>query len=220
MGIHRSFGLAEGRPVSGPALGRAFHIRHGPGLFPKPSGSAAMSSPVSRPFDCAAGAHDGTGQVADHLRAAPCRGARSAGRSIAEAGHCCRPDPDMAGPQPSSRSAEQVHKPVAGVERIGARAWLARPAAPVNLPGRDTRDPYLGAFGAPDRAVSVVNRDRGAGEARAGRDDPCRGCWRGQKHVPAGKGDREPDPKACGVTRSRSRHGPGRAFGCIPDGRP
>lgn len=77
---------------------------------------------------------------------------------------------DMAGREPPSRAAQQVNEMIAGNAAAGCGAGMSRPAAAIDLAGRNAGQADTRAFGAPDRAIAVPDRHRGAGEDSARAD--------------------------------------------------
>ena len=72
---------------------------------------------------------------------------------------------DMAGREPPSRAAQQVNEMIAGNAAAGCGAGMSGPAAAVvDLSGRNAGQADTRTFGAPDRAIAVPDRHRGAGE--------------------------------------------------------
>lgn len=71
---------------------------------------------------------------------------------------------DMAGREPPSCAAEQLDEMIAGNAAAGCGARMSRPAAAVDLASRDAGQADARTLGAPDRAIAVPDRHRGAGE--------------------------------------------------------
>jgi hypothetical protein len=80
----------------------------------------------------------------------------------------------------ASWAAEQLDQVVAGGAAARLRAGMPRPAAFVDLPSGDPRQPDLRPLRAPDRTVTVPYVGRGARERGAGRDDGSRDDKRDQ----------------------------------------
>jgi hypothetical protein len=88
-----------------------------------------------------------------------------------------------------SLAPEQRDEPVARGAACRVRAGMTRLADFIDLARCDLREPDLGAFGTPDRAVAIPDRDRHASEfcARGGdfRKGKQLGHWAKEPHVEA-----------------------------------
>lgn len=79
---------------------------------------APMISPVPRPAQCAASAHDCARQVSKSGRGAPGGRSRAARSALRPACHSRRPHDHMAGREFASRAAKEPHKSITSFDRL------------------------------------------------------------------------------------------------------
>jgi hypothetical protein len=138
--------------------------------------SAAMSPPIPLPPRRTARPHCRARQVAKHGRMTPGGCAAAARRACGTAAHRGGSYPDMAGGQGPSRSPEELHKAIACDKAVQSWTWVAAAASSVELPSADARNSDLRPFGAPDRPVTIPDRNWRAGECCAGSQHLCSSC--------------------------------------------
>jgi hypothetical protein len=76
----------------------------------------------------------------------------------------------MPGALAADWSTDEPYQGIAGLLGAGLRAWLIAAAGSVHLTGCNASLADLRTLSTPNSSVSVVNRDRRAGEALAGCD--------------------------------------------------
>ena len=160
---------------------------HPTGALDRVGSIAAMRAPISVPARGKAAADHGAGDIARAGRRAEGGGAGAAGPAARDAAHGRTAHEDMSGPVPPLRRPEQADEMIARRDRVGVRAGVPRTAAAVHFACGHAREAYMRPFRAPYRAIAVPDRDGGAGEGLAGRND--RGEQEQAEHHPIRNAD-------------------------------
>ena len=130
-----------------------------------------MRTPIFVPARGETAPDHGAGDIAGTRRCAEGGGSRAAGPAARKAAHGRTADENMAGSVLPLRLAEQANEMIARRDRVGIRTGMPWTAAAINFARGDAREADMGAFGAPDRPIAIPDRDGGAGEGLAGRND-------------------------------------------------